>query len=70
MAERHRSKDGKRETDDILADKGGVSQGGRDGGRPARNVATKDEKKRATERPAGATRVTGALKKEDDDGKA
>lgn len=37
---------------------GSISQGGREGGRLARDIGTKDELKRATERPAGATRVT------------
>lgn len=38
--------------------KGTVSQGGRDGGRLPRDIGTKDEMKRATERPSGSTRVT------------
>ena len=70
MAERHRSKDGHKDTDDIPGEKGPVSNGGREGGRLERDVASKDEKKRALERPAGATRVTGSMKKEDDDGQA
>ena len=69
MADRKRSTDGHRETDEILGQDGTVSHSGRTGGSPARNVATKDEKKRALERPAGATRVTGSMK-EDDDGDA
>jgi hypothetical protein len=65
MAERKRSKDGKRETDKILGARGSVDQQGRAGGRLARQVGSKDEKKRAFERPAGATRVTNSI--EDDD---
>lgn len=67
MAERNRSKDGTRETEKVHGAKGTVSQGGREGGRPARQVASRDEKKRSLERPAGATRVTGSMKEEDDD---
>lgn len=48
-----------------LAEEGTVSQGGRTGGDLARKVATRDEKKRATERPAGASRVR---KKDEADG--
>lgn len=65
MAERKRSKDGKRETDEILGARGGVDQQGRAGGRLARQVGSRDEKKRAFERPAGATRVTKSI--EDDE---
>ncbi|SDU32617.1 hypothetical protein [Stappia sp. ES.058] len=35
------------------------SDGGRAGGKMNREVATRDHKKRAFERPAGATRVEG-----------
>ena len=58
MAERIRSKDGSRDTDDILGARGEVSQQGRQGGDVAREVATRDELKRATERPAGTTGPT------------
>lgn len=58
MAERKRSKDGKRETEEILGERGEIDHGGRQGGAPARNVSTIDEEKRSRERPAGATRVT------------
>lgn len=58
MAERIKSKDGARDSDAILGAEGEVSHGGRSGGRLARDVGTKDEMKRAYERPAGATRVT------------
>ena len=66
MPERHRSKDGRRETEEILGDKSAVSQQGREGGRLARVVGTKDEEKRAKERPAGATRVTKSIEEDSD----
>jgi len=59
MAERHRSKDGHRETEDIIGEAADISQSGRAGGDIERRVATRDEEKRATEKPAGKTRVTG-----------
>ena len=65
MAERKRSRDGARDTDKVLAAEGGVSQQGRAGGDLKKRVATKDEKKRAFERPAGATRVTKSLERDD-----
>ena len=43
--------------DGAYAATGTVSQGGREGGRLARDIGTQDELKRAAERPAGATRV-------------
>ncbi len=69
MADRKRSQDGSRDTDRFLGARGTVSQGGRTDGRPARQIATRDERKRAFERPAGATRVTGSDKDEDEDTK-
>ncbi len=45
-------------SDGAFGAKGAVSQSGRDGGRLARDIGTQDELKRATERPAGATRVS------------
>lgn len=45
MAERHRSKDGRRETEDLFGDTAGIDQQGRSGGRLARTVGTKDEQK-------------------------
>ncbi|MFP7571174.1 hypothetical protein [Marivita sp. S2033] len=65
MPERHRSKDGSRDTDKVLGDDTEVSQQGRAGGRLARTVGTKDEMKRANERPAGATRVTKGMEDEE-----
>jgi hypothetical protein len=60
MAERHRSKDGSRDTDEILGAEGSVGQSGRDGGDIARTIGSEDEEKRAGERPAGTTRVRKA----------
>ena len=60
MAERHRSKDGSRDTDKLPGEPADISQKGRSGGDLERRVGTRDEMKRATERPAGATRVRGA----------
>lgn len=48
MAERHRSTDNSRDTD-------AVSRQGRAGGTLQRDIATQDDLKRATERPAGRT---------------
>lgn len=56
MPERKRSKDGVRETEQFENPEGGSP--GRAGGNLARNIGTKDELKRATEQPAGVTRVT------------
>jgi hypothetical protein len=64
MADRIKSHDGRRESEEILGETGSVSQGGRSGGRLARDIGTQDEEKRAIERPAGATRVTKADEKE------
>lgn len=58
MAERHRSHEGHKATEDVLGAKGTVSQQGRTGGRLPRDIGTEDELKRAHERPAGKTRVT------------
>ena len=59
MAERKRSKDGRKETEEIFGARGTMDQARRSGGQPARRIANKDELKRAYERPAGITRVTG-----------
>lgn len=58
MAERARSKDGSRDTDDVLGARGEISQQGRTGGDVAREVGTRDELKRASSRPAGTTGET------------
>ncbi len=70
MAERKRSKDGVRETDGILGERGTVDQAGRKGGRLSRRVGSRDELKRAVERPAGATRVTKSMEDEGGDNEA
>ncbi|MCI5111451.1 MAG: hypothetical protein MRY75_12935 [Marivita sp.] len=70
MAERHRSKDGRRETEDVVGDSADIDQSGRTGGRLSRRVGSADELKRSTERPAGATRVTKSLEDEEGDGDA
>ncbi len=64
MAERHRSRDGSSETEEIIGEAADISQKGRTGGDIERRVATRDEKKRAKEQPAGATRVTGKDRRE------
>ena len=43
-----------------LGTEGTVAQGGASGGELARDIGKQDELKRATSRPAGATRVTKA----------
>nr|WP_273521581.1 hypothetical protein [Rhodosalinus sediminis] len=68
MAERKRSKDMRRETEELPLAEGEVDQQGRDQGRLARQIGTRDEEKRATERPAGATRVRGADEDPDESG--
>ncbi len=44
-------------SDHALGAKGTISQAGRSGGRLPRDIGTQDELKRASERPAGKTRV-------------
>lgn len=56
-----------RETDEVLGEKGTVSGQGRAGGRLARDIATRDELKRAGERPAGKTRVRKSDEADTDD---
>lgn len=59
MAERHRSKDKRSETEEILGNSDPApSQQGRGGGDLARKAGTKDELRRVTNTSAGATRVT------------
>lgn len=69
MAERKRSRDGRRETEEVLGDKTAIAQQGRAGGRIARQIGTKDELKRAYERPAGVTRVTKSVEEDDSGGR-
>ncbi|WP_284164756.1 hypothetical protein [Frigidibacter sp. SD6-1] len=52
--------DDNRDTTSLPVAGGTVSGQGRAGGRLARDVGTRDELKRATERPAGKTRVRKA----------
>lgn len=59
-SERSRGKtreDDNRDTSSLPGAKGSVAGQGREGGRLARQVGTRDELKRATERPVGKTRV-------------
>ncbi|WP_375172636.1 hypothetical protein [Pseudooceanicola sp.] len=63
MAERHRSQDGRRETEEILGDKpenlDAPDHQGAKGGNIQRKVGTRDERKRLDETSAGATRPLG-----------
>ena len=63
MAERHRSQDGKKETEEFVDGMPAASHQGRSDGNLQRDVATQDEEKRAKEKPAGVTRVTGEDKR-------
>ncbi|SPH17566.1 hypothetical protein DEA8626_01089 [Defluviimonas aquaemixtae] len=70
MAERKRSKDGRKETEDYVGDAATPGQQGREGGQLQRRVGTRDEKRRAEQDDPGITRVrksderaTGADKK-------
>ncbi|MBY4892079.1 hypothetical protein KUL25_04805 [Rhodobacteraceae bacterium N5(2021)] len=59
MAERHRSKDGRSETRELLGEElDAPSAAGRSGGALARKTGTKDELRHMTNASAGATRVT------------
>lgn len=58
MAERLRSKDGKSETKEFVDDVPTPAQQGRADGNLERQVGTRDSLKRATNKDAGATRVT------------
>ncbi len=61
MAERHRSKDGRSETRDLLGNIPDVpGQQGRNGGDLARKTGTKAEMRELLDASAGATRVTGS----------
>jgi hypothetical protein len=51
-------------SDHALGAKGTISQAGRSGGRLPRDIGTQDELKRATERPAGKTRVNKSDEKD------
>ena len=66
MAERHRSNDHTRETEDVLGEKPenleAPDQQGSEGGNLQRKVGKRDEKKRLDETSAGATRALGGDK--------
>lgn len=71
MADRHRSQDGRSETEEIL---GGTpekpdstAQQGREGGNIARKVGTRDEEKQVDETSAGKTGVLGQDKNDSGD---
>lgn len=57
MADRHRSSDGRRETEAYTDDAATPGQQGRAQGNLERKVGTRDEKKRAEKDRPGATRV-------------
>ena len=57
MADRKRSTDMSRDTDKVLGAEGTISHQGSSGGELQRKIGSRDEKKRAEERPGGATRV-------------
>ena len=63
MAERHRSNDGSRDSENFVSDLAQPGQQGRADGNLQRDVATQDEEKRVMETPAGVTRVTGEDKR-------
>lgn len=63
MAERQRSKDGSKDSERLASDLPGASQQGRADGNLQSDVASQDELKRAVDRPAGITRVTGEDKR-------
>ncbi|SDO76391.1 hypothetical protein SAMN05216196_10983 [Lutimaribacter pacificus] len=65
MADRKRSQDRSKDTDRLFGPEGPVGHQGRTGGELQRKKASKDELKRATERPAGATRVRKSDEKDD-----
>jgi hypothetical protein len=52
------------DADHGLGAKGNISQAGRSGGRLPRDIGTRDELKRSSERPAGKTRVTKSDEKD------
>lgn len=54
-----------RDSTSVMGAPGTVGGQGRAGGRLARDIGTRDELKRATERPGGQTRVTKKDERED-----
>jgi hypothetical protein len=67
MTDRHRSQDKSRDSERVHGEPGAPSGQGRAGGRLPRDVGSRDEKKRATERPAGATRVRKSDERDDEE---
>lgn len=67
MAERHRSKDGSRDSDKYIKDMPDTpKQQGREGGDIARDIGTEDSLLRATKQGTrGVTRVTKSKEEED-----
>ena len=63
MAERHRSKDGTKETEKYVGDDATPGQQGREGGDIARRIGTKDEEKRRVQGDTSVTRVTKKYEK-------
>lgn len=63
MADRHRSKDGRKETEEFTGREATPGQSGRAQGREERDVGTRDEEKQAV-KGGGATRV----QKKDEEG--
>ncbi len=66
MAERHRSNDGKRETEHYQSDEETPDQQGRADGGLERKVGTRDELKRAEKDRPGSTRVRKSDELKDD----
>lgn len=66
MADRKRSQDGKRETDEYIDDPATSSQQGRADGNLERQVGTRDLLKRAEQDRPGVTRVRKSEEKHDE----
>ncbi|TNF20974.1 MAG: hypothetical protein EP318_08865 [Rhodobacteraceae bacterium] len=66
MADRKRSQDGKRETEDYVDDAATPSQQGRADGNLERQVGTRDLLKRAEQDRPGVTRVRKSEEKHDE----
>jgi len=66
MADRKRSQDGKRETDEYIDDAATPSQQGRADGNLERQVGTRDLLKRAEQDRPGVTRVRKSEEKHDE----
>ena len=66
MAERYRSEDGRRETEEYIDSTETPDQQGRAGGTTERQVGTRDLLKRAEQDRPGATRVRKSEEKQSD----